>query len=261
MIAAPVGEARGAQHLHRQVDRAHRRPAAPRPAIELLERAPVRRTPSRCSRCRPTRRGRRPRRRAGAAGPRRSRPRGGSARRTPSSSAKRRRASSARPGGRAGGPRRSRRRPSRPSRAGATMRYRPSTIVSGVRLGHSSASSSIICLAIGAATSPPKPDRRPSTVTATATCGSSAGAKAMNQRLFFWFGAGRRLRRAGLAGDLHAGDLRLRAGAALDHARHHLRSTRPRSPASSPSACTCGVDRAWSCARPRRRCGRRCAAA
>ena len=84
--------------------------------------------------------------------------------------------------------------------------------------------------AMGAATRPPVASlpRLPpcSTMTATATRGSSAGANAVNQACGASSVGG--LRGAGLAGHLHAGDLRGGAGAALDDADHHVAQRRGR---------------------------------
>ena len=80
--AAPVGEARGAQDLHDDVDRRRRGRAGPVRARSPSASARPR-TPSRCSTCRSTRRDRRCRRCWGATARPRWRPRGGSARRTP----------------------------------------------------------------------------------------------------------------------------------------------------------------------------------
>ena len=81
------------------------------------------------------------------------------------------------------------------------------------------------CFAIGAATWPPVASfpRSPpsSTITATAmraVCAGPAGANAVNHA----FGGALRVGRGpGLARDDQAGDLRRRAGAAVDDVHHH----------------------------------------
>jgi len=75
------------------------------------------------------------------------------------------------------------------------------------------------CLATGAANAAPKPGT-PWSVTAIATFGASAGAKAMNHTLLIlvpiWVSAVARL-----AGHAHARDLRRGAGAFVDDGFHH----------------------------------------
>ena len=78
-----------------------------------------------------------------------------------------------------------------------------------------------ICLAIGADTAPPKPFSCFSSTTATATLRVVGGREADEPGRVDVVDAG--LGGAGLAGDLDAGDLRRRAGAALDDRDHHLR--------------------------------------
>ena len=80
-------------------------------------------------------------------------------------------------------------------------------------------------MAIGAAEVPPWP--APTSITATATCGFSAGAKATNQAVVF-FGSwaasavGTQLGRAGLARDRDARDRGGAARAAADDGDHHV---------------------------------------
>ena len=90
----------------------------------------------------------------------------------------------------------------------------------------------ITAAASGAAASPPV-DCVSSMTTAMATCGSSAGAKPMNQARLR---AVALLRRAGLAGHLDALERGGRAGAGVDDALHHRVELASPSAASSPPA-------------------------
>ena len=141
--------------------------------------------------------------------------------------------------GRAGGPRRSRRRPCRPSRAACSdaVAAVDDRVPACQRRSLCSSSSHDSCLAIGAATSPPKPDARAPRSRRPRSAGPRPARSAMNQSWSLDLGAELGLGRAGLAGDVDAlgaaPPCRCRSRPRSTIMSRHLR--RP-SAATSPSA-------------------------
>ena len=191
--AVAVGEAGRLEDLADQ-----RRPTARRRQArvdQLLQRAALEVAASRCSRCRRPRRGRRRRRCWGAGGRRPTRPRGGSARRTRGPGRSAGAGPSAPPGAAGAGPRPARRRPSRRSRSGAApgsgrRSSSPSPQPTHSQASHLDHRSFVRSGSLRRRRGRSAPRRRAelrsvhSTVAAIAICGSSAGAKPMNQAWF-----------------------------------------------------------------------------